>query len=461
MSIKGDIYLRLFLPFSLALLLAAMFAWWMATSIVASTLEHRLEGQLRHAASVLADGSVPLTPELLRRLGHLMRADVVLVRADGRQGFTTLPEQQARLSKAVVDTVMRHAPLSSPVSVSFVFQRTPYLAVIYPITNGRDPRYASVATLASLAEVRQASLNAAWSLGVAVFVGILILAVLGHYLARGITTPVRQLAAMASRIASGDRHVRAAVEGRNEIGELAKTLNEMTERLAEYEEEIAHRTRLAAVGQTAARVAHEIRNPLTAIKMQIQLLHESGDPRQREITRSLLDEIRRLELIVTSTLDLSRPAQLSRAATDINELVRELAQLLEPQFHHRGIQLDILCAKDLPRADLDGNRVKQVLLNLLVNAADALPDGGRIRLETLYDPNEERIGIVIEDSGDGIPADKMEHLFTPLQTDKPGGFGLGLSLSKELIELHGGHIEVDNGTLGGARFRVWFPLKDA
>ncbi len=461
MSIKGDIYLRLFLPFSVALLLAAILAWWMATSIVTNALERRLAGQLNHAASVLADGSVPLTPELLHRLGRLMRADIVLVRNDGRAGFTTLPEDKASLGLEVAATARRHAPLASPVSTPFVFQRTPYLMAIHPLTHSRDRRYASVATVASLEEVRRASMNAAWSLGGAVFAGILVLAVLGHTLARGITRPVRQLATMATRIAGGDRSVRATVDGGNEIAELAKTLNEMTARLADYEEEIAHANRLAAVGQTAARVAHEIRNPLTAIKMQIQLLQESGDPQQRAITRSLLDEIRRLELIVTSTLDLSRPARLERAPTDVNALVRDLAHLLAPQFEHRAIRLGLDCADDLPPANLDGNRVKQVLLNLLVNAADALPGGGQIRLETLYDANGGRIGIVIEDSGPGIPADKMAQLFTPLQTDKPGGLGLGLSLSRELVELHGGHMEVDNGPLGGARFQVWFPLKDA
>lgn len=460
MSIKGDIYLRLFLPFSFALLLAAIFAWWTATNIIEGTLEQRLEGQLIHAASVLAEGSVPLTPELLRRLGHLLRADIMLIHPDGSQSFTTLAAHEAPLGQAVGAVVKRYTNLSSAVGTPFVFQQIPYLTVIFPMADARDQRYSAVAMVASLEEVRQASLSAAWRLGGAAFVSILILAILGHYLARGITGPVKELALMASRIASGDRSVRAMLKAGNEIGELAQALNEMTEKLAVYEEEVARSSRLAAVGQTAARVAHEIRNPLTAIKMQIQLLHEAVGPQQQGITRSLLAEIQRLELIVASTLDLSRPAQLSCTATDLNELVRELARLLAPQFEHCAIRLDMHCADGLPPALLDSNRVKQVLLNLLINAADALPEGGRIRLETTYNAAERRIGVVIEDSGPGISAEKMAQLFTPLESNKPGGFGLGLSLSKELIELHGGHIEVDNSPLGGARFQVWFPQKD-
>jgi len=460
MSIKGDIYLRLFLPFSFALLLAAIFAWWTATNIIEGTLEQRLEGQLKHAASVLAEGSVPLTPELLRRLGHLLQADIVLIRSDGSQSFTTLAAHEAPLGQAVGAVIKRYTNLSSAVGVPFVFQQIPYLTVISPITDAHDQRYNAVAMVASLEEVHQASLSAAWRLGGAAFVSILILAILGHFLARGITGPVKELALMASRIASGDRSVRAMLKAGNEIGELAQALNEMTEKLAVYEEEVARSSRLAAVGQTAARVAHEIRNPLTAIKMQIQLLHEAVGPQQQGITRSLLGEVQRLELIVASTLDLSRPAQLNCAPTDLNELVLELTRLLAPQLEHRGIHLDIHRANSLPPALIDSNRVKQVLLNLLVNAADALPDGGKILLETTYNASGKSIGVMIEDSGPGIPPEKMARLFTPLQTDKPGGFGLGLSLSKELIELHGGHIDVDSGTLGGARFRVWFPQKD-
>jgi signal transduction histidine kinase len=445
--------LKIFLPFSVVLVLATVLAWWVATSLLTATLERRLEQQLEHAALVLAGGEFPFTEELLSRLAKLLKAEIVLIRKDGTVGASTLPEQDRAVLKGI-----RQRAWQEPHVFTLQLGSIPYQWVVQPLPEGRDARYTAVVVLASLGDIGAAARHAAAWLGGAAGLGLLTLAWIGHQITRSITVPIQELGQMAERIAGGDRNVRVQVAQANEIGVLAEALNTMAERLSVYEAEIAETSRLAAIGQTTARIAHEIRNPLTAIKLQVQLLQETVGPEQQKqtMTSSLLDEIRRLDLIVSSTLDLSCPVRLVKQAADLNLLAAEVAQLSAAQFAHRGIRLELVLTPQLPEVTVDAARIKQLLWNLLVNASDELPQGGIIRLSIVA--QQDGMMLVIEDSGPGIPEDRRATLFSASASHKPGGLGLGLPLSKEIAELHGGHIDVGDSELGGARFCVSLPV---
>jgi signal transduction histidine kinase len=254
------------------------------------------------------------------------------------------------------------------------------------------------------------------------------------------------------------------VHRQDEVGELANSLNEMSERLKTYENEISENSRLAAIGKTAARVAHEIRNPLTAIKMNVQLMGETNKDNkedQAQTITALLDEIRRLELIVSGTLQQNQGQKtpLKLARNDLNQIINEVVNLMAPQFNHRKILIKSELSEALPLANLDTDKVKQILLNLLLNAADAMPTGGNIMLSSYENFDNNEIHLLVEDSGPGIPLDQREHLFSANISNKPGGFGLGLLLCKELMQMHRGKISVDESKLGGASFHLIFPLE--
>jgi signal transduction histidine kinase len=263
---------------------------------------------------------------------------------------------------------------------------------------------------------------------------------------------------MAGQIASGNRAVRVDVRRQDEVGALAHSLNSMADRLSRYEQQVADQSRLLTLGELSAKVAHEIRNPLTAIKMQLQLLEDEVPAAARPRLATLLDEVRRLELIVAATLQLGRPDQLSRRALDLNALVTEVLDLVGPQFGHRHIATTLSLATGLPQCQLDADRVKQIMLNLLNNAADELPNGGHIRVSTKKLVTGG-IALEISDSGPGIPVEKREALFEQTSSGKSSGFGLGLRVTRELVELHGGTIEVADGELGGVLIRVIFPVE--
>ena len=453
----SSLYPRLFLPYAVTLIAATLLAWWVAISLLTNTLERRLETQLGHAADVLAGGNLPLTPELLARLEDLLRAKVLLVRRDGQfEHHPHFPDFE-RLQAALA---LRLPALQS---AGLAFMRlqvgsTPYLAAVHVDPGGDAIDYQAVAAVTSLADVHAATRSAAWWLGSAAIAGTLVFSWMGHRAARSITLPIQRLAQMSERIAAGERSVRVEINDRGEVGALAEALNCMADHLQTYETEAAVQSRLAALGEMAARIAHEVRNPLTAIKMQIQLLGEAAGLTDKPRVARVLAEINRLELIVSSTLTMARPQRLDTRPMELAAPVNTVCELVASQLAHRHISLTtqlqtgIIC-------NLDDDRFKQVVFNLLTNAADVLPAGGTIRVSTRSDDEQGRALLVVEDSGPGIAAEQRDTLFDTASSGRANRLGIGLRLSRELIELHGGSIQADHSPeLGGARFTVRFPL---
>jgi len=452
-----NLHFRLLFPFALALILATALAWWIATSMLTHTLEERLENQLMHAGEVLANGELPLTTDLLQRLGHLLKADLILIQSDGKVGLSTLINN-SELLRAVASH-WTSAP-NSPKATIIKKGKSPFMLVIQQLPKTRDTRYQSVAVVAPLSDIQNAASRAAWWLGIAALLGTLILAWAGHKVILGITQPIQKLAQMANQIATGCRDIRVNIGQSNELGLLANTLNDMAERLQVYEQEVAEQNRLMALGNIAARIAHEIRNPLTAIKLELQLLAESLPETQQTVANSLLNEVKRLELITASVLQIGQGTNLSLKATDLNSPISEVTQLFKTQFEHRNIQLKTSLKKELPPVVIDSDRVKQILVNLLVNAGDALIEGGIIQVGTEKNEVPEGVRFWVEDSGPGLSNGNHAALFSGTNSSKPGGLGIGLKLSKELVELQGGEIHTEASKLGGARFVVKFPVEN-
>lgn len=444
---RMSIYLRLSLPFALAIVIIAALAWWTATSLLTATLEQRLDDQLGHATDVLANGTFPLTTDILRRVADLQDADFALVREDGTVGLSSMQDTRPEL----VDMIERarrgeRAPLLE--SHALVFRDLP---------RGRNLEYVSIAGVASLRDIHAAGRRTAWRVGGLALAAALLMAIVGHGISSNIASRVRDLSLMAGRIAAGDRDVRADLAVPAEMRELTVALNEMTSRLREYELEMIKTNRLANLGEIATRVAHEIRNPLTAMKLHAQMLEERsrGTP-EEEIAAQLVAEMNRLDLVVASTLAFGRPTKLDMKPGDVNAIVGEVVSLVAPQFEHRHIVLEVTTDPVDPQP-LDAVRLKQVIFNLLTNAADELSEGGTVRIAT--SKTETGVSVTVEDSGSGLDERVGEGIFDGTVSDKPLGLGIGLVIAKELVELHGGSIAADTSTLGGARFVVELPAQ--
>lgn len=455
----STLFARMLVPFAAALVLGTVVAWWIGTTLLSRTLEQRVSEQLHHAADLVSQRSFPVAAPVLERLNRLLQASVFLIDSDGRFVFLTKDQPTDQLQDALQS---RYGQWQVESEVAGEFQLRvaglDYLLVIRQADVGARDRLNAVAAFSNLADVRAATRRGGVWLATLAFFGISALALIGYRVARSITVPVAELADMAADIAAGERAVQVDVRREDEVGALARALNTMSEHLGLYEERLVEQSRLATLGELSAKVAHEIRNPLTAIKMQLQLLEDDVADRARPRLNSLLDEVSRLELIVASTLQLGRADKLQRQPLQLNEQVSEVVRLLEPQFQHRQVTLQMELSQGLPDCMLDASRVKQVVLNLLNNAAEELPEGGVVRVSTSACPAG---GLLLEiaDSGPGVPPEHWDKLFELGGSDKATGFGLGLRVTRELVELHGGSVEVGQSDLGGARFQVRFPLE--
>jgi signal transduction histidine kinase len=233
-------------------------------------------------------------------------------------------------------------------------------------------------------------------------------------------------------------------------------------KLQQREHEVLRAEQLAAVGQVAAGVAHELRNPLTSVKMLVQTGLEGPRPTGLAVEdlEIIEHEIRRMEASIQTFLDFARPPHAERRRGDLLAVVRRSLALVEGRARRQGVD----CKADVPpgpvEVDIDAEQIHQVLLNLLLNSLDFLPHGGEIRLEVRPATAESPlVTVTVRDTGPGLAPRVRERLFEPFVSGKETGLGLGLSISRRLVEAHGGTMTGDNAPAGGAIFRFTLPAK--
>jgi signal transduction histidine kinase len=251
---------------------------------------------------------------------------------------------------------------------------------------------------------------------------------------------------------------------------IAERIGAVVERLRQSEREVLRSEQLAAVGQMAAGMAHELRNPLTSMKLLVQAAQAqeargAGDHVQgngsvpglagRDL-RILEEEISRVEGLLQSFLQYARPPKLERREVDLNQLVKQTTRLVEARAARQGIRLECCLPEESLPYPVDSGQFSQVLLNLLLNALDSQGYGGLVRVEMAREP-DRRVRLEVSDSGCGLPTELGSRIFAPFVTTKETGLGLGLSICKRIVEAHGGVICAANRPKGGAVFAVQLP----
>jgi signal transduction histidine kinase len=276
--------------------------------------------------------------------------------------------------------------------------------------------------------------------------------------------PLRRLREATRRVAAGDYGNRIEERGPAEVVELAREFNSMGRAVQERERELVRSERLAAIGKMAAMITHEVRNPLSSIGLNTELLQDELDGTSEEaknLLRSIQREIDRLTAITENHLAFARLPKPKLAPEAINPLVGALAAFVREDLASKNVKLVVELANGDPIAMIDSGQIRQCLVNLVRNASEALAgkQTGTIVLRTRR--RGDRIAIDVEDNGPGISADVLPRMFDPFFSTKENGSGLGLALTQQIVKDHGGDLAVQSTVGRGTTFTVSVPAKPA
>ncbi len=245
-----------------------------------------------------------------------------------------------------------------------------------------------------------------------------------------------------------------------ENARLYTELSEFTRELEKSQDQLIRAEKLAATGKIAASLAHEINNPLQAIHNCLHLvIHKSslGQDKRLEYLSMAQEEVERLTDLVQRMLDFYRPSKETVAPVDIEALLDDVLSLAAKRLQHARVMVHRDATSPLPLVDGVSNLLKQVFLNIIINAVEAMPSGGDLYIETTRDERRQEVSISFTDAGEGIPVAELANIFDPFFTTKPKGTGLGLSVSHGIIERHGGRIDVRSDVGKGSTFTVRLP----
>ena len=290
-------------------------------------------------------------------------------------------------------------------------------------------------------------------------------AILAIILIKGFTKPIDTLLDATKRLKNGDLDYK--IKGlKDEFGEVAASFNEMSASMKEQMLKMQRTEQMVVLGELAAGLAHEIKNPLAGIKVSVEVLAEEQNMSEedKKIASKVIDEIRRIELLIKSLLSFAKPPKPQLSVIDMNDLLdKTIAFSLKHPSLSSNTSTAINVLKDfdnsLPEMMADPMQLQQIFLNLLLNAIDAMPDSGTLAVKTSYDTTVNSLRIEISDTGKGIDKEVIDKIFLPFFTTKSKGTGLGLSITKRFIEQHGGDIFVENNPGGGTIFNIFFPVK--
>ncbi len=282
------------------------------------------------------------------------------------------------------------------------------------------------------------------------------------YVSNLATRPISHMIEVIRQIRKGDMDARMTVSGSNELAEMAGAFNQMTEiikRNQEMEASLAQQGKMASLGVLSSGVAHEINNPLGVILGYAGYLEgklSEDDPHYKYI-HEIKRESKRCKKIVQDLLSYARTPRPTLALTNLNELLTEIVEFSSNHTDMRGVTIRTSFDNTLPNVPLDGDQLRQVAINLILNAGGAMPDGGELLIATTPGP-EQTVRAIFRDTGSGIPPENLEKIFEPFYTTKARGTGLGLAITRQIIEMHHGEIDIESESGHGTTVTLTLPI---
>ncbi len=301
-------------------------------------------------------------------------------------------------------------------------------------------------------------------------IGLIVFLSLATYVlfVRSVDNPVQKLRKAMEAIERGDFSVRIDHPTKDELGQLAMGLNSMARKLEwaqkhlieHHQQQMMQAEALAKMGEMAAGLAHEIKNPISGIVFALNSIIRDipSDDKRREIFEEIIKQANRVEQNLEALLSFAKQTQFERKPTDINSIIQRILLFIRQQPDMESIEVISELHRELPDVLVDAKQIEQVLLNLIINAVQAMPDGGTLKIATEYVQTAEKVRITIQDSGIGIPEEIQDRVFQPFFTTKEKGTGLGLTLCREIILKHSGNLTFESIPGKGTTFIMELPI---
>ncbi len=446
---------RIVLPFAAVAVIATSAVAWVAYDVTATTAASRIRADIVSATNVASRSGMALNPAILAAIKEATGADVITFSERGVLSTTLSgPERSALVARVTAAAAGR--PITSDAPLVLELPGNPAVYASYRGVDSQPGMIVSV--IKDTRDVERANATLRNTIVGAAVISLIVMIGAGQLVARQVTAPIVRLAAFAERVSASQIRDRAAT-GNDEVGRLGAAFNDMLERLDAAQAAVVSAEKLGLAGLMAARVAHDVRNPLSSIKMQTQLLNASLSPgsESREMTEAMLHDISQVELVVGGLIDVARPRGLQRSPQSLNDIVESVIRQVTPQCRHRHIKVERRLATDLPAMSLDADRLTHALLNVVLNATEALRENGTLTITSVRSGAGDVL-VVVDDDGVGVDAAHATRVFDPFVTTKPGGVGLGLVNAKAAIEGHGGTITLAPRQPAGTRVTIRLPV---
>ncbi len=445
-KINKHIRYRIIVPFVLLFTVASIVTWGSYAYMITRYIDGNIQNQMNQIVDIISGSGYTLNSNILIKLKKIINAEIIFTDSRGNVIQSTIPTpasmppSEDNVMKDIVSGDVKYRSISKSLNLS-----------------GYGKSYISL--WVSAREINQIKTKIVFIMGLVSLLGVFAMGVIGFFIAKSITSPVENFVEAIKGIDSGESGKRVEIDSKDEIGLLAEAFNNMIDRVKDSEKKLVESEKMSAAGQIAAGFAHEIKNPLTGIKMMAQILHRrlKGQNENQEVLISFLKEIGRLDHIINEIINRARPTDLNRSWGNINHGIQEVLDLVTEGYAENGIDINLNLSGNLPDIYIDHDKIKQVLWNLILNSREAMPLGGVMDIFTGF-KGEKEIEVSVRDTGHGIKQEDLDLLFKPFYTSKPEGVGLGLTTSRKIIEKHGGKLFLRNRTKGGAEAVFCLPI---
>lgn len=445
---------RIVIPFAVVGLVATSASAFLALSVVSREFQSRLQSQILNTADVISRGGFAFNPAILKSVKAITGADILTFDLSGSIISTTVDPARTVLIRAVTGAAIREG---GPAGVDGLVREITCEGTCFVSYQPVIERPGTiVAVVVETAESAAALRAVSRTILLTALASMAALVVVSQLVARRVTAPLDALVHFSQEVAAGSSA--RAKEGDDEVGRLGRAFNQMLNRLDESKVAKVRNEKLALAGMFAARVAHDIRNPLASIKINTQMLESAvkGDAANAALVNATLHDISQVESVIRDLIELARPGELRTVPADLNAVIRAVIRQLDARLTHRRVRTELALQDRLPPALIDPERFSQVLVNVFINAIDAMPNGGVLTVATRSDGAD--ITIEVDDDGVGIDPAMVMRVFDPFVSTKPEGVGLGLVNAKAVVEGHGGRIALTPRQPRGTRAKIVLPV---